>query len=88
MTSIETTGSGLGTSIETTETAGDTHPEFELMGPVPAPIARLRNRFRYQYMICARRRGPLHAVLSTLEAAELAVPNVRWSIDVDPLDTF
>ena len=77
--------SGLGTPIQT---VGDSHEEFELMGPAPAPLARLRNRFRYQYMICARRRGPLHAALSALEAAELAVPNVRWSIDVDPLDTF
>ncbi len=64
------------------------HGEFELMGPAPAPLARLRNRFRYQCMICSRRRGPLHAALSALEAAELVVPNVRWSIDVDPLDTF
>ena len=70
------------------ERTEDDHHELELMGPVPAPIARLRNRFRYQYMICARRRGPLHAALSALEAAAPAVPNVRWSIDVDPLDTF
>ena len=95
------TRSGLGTSIPSEpgtptrgepgtpiQTAGDSHEEFEMMGPAPAPLARLRNRFRYQYMICARRRGPLHAALSALEAAELAVPNVRWSIDVDPLDTF
>ncbi|MCY3819168.1 MAG: primosomal protein N' [Gammaproteobacteria bacterium] len=78
-------GSG---SWKSAATAGDTHPEFELMGPVPAPIPRLRNRFRYQCMICSRRRGPLHAALSALEAAELVVPKVRWSIDVDPLDTF
>ncbi|MDE0054538.1 MAG: primosomal protein N' [Gammaproteobacteria bacterium] len=62
--------------------------EFELMGPVAAPIARVRNRFRYQLIICAGRRRFLHAALSALEAAELVVPNVRWSIDVDPLDTF
>ncbi len=77
--------SELGTPIQT---VGDSHEEFEMMGPAPAPLARSRNRFRYQYMICARRRRPLHAALSALEAAELAVPNVRWSIDVDPLDTF
>ena len=75
----------LGTSID--EVEGHDH-EVELMGPVAAPIARVRNRFRYQLMICARRRRPLHAALSALEAAELAVPRVRWSIDVDPLDTF
>ena len=78
-------GSALGTPIQS---VGDSHEEFELMGPAPAPLARSRNRFRYQYMICARRRAPLHAALSALETAELAVPNVRWSIDVDPLDTF
>ena len=74
----------LATPIETAEHGH----EFELMGPAPAPLARLRNRLRYQYMICARRRRPLHAALSALEAAELTVPGVRWSIDVDPLDTF
>ena len=73
-----------GTPFETAEHS----QEFELMGPAPAPLARLRNRLRYQFMICARRRRPLHAALSALEAAELTVPGVRWSIDVDPLDTF
>lgn len=71
-----------------TEEAADHDYAIELMGPVAAPIARVRNRFRYQLMICARRRRPLHAALTALEAAEVAVPGVRWSIDVDPLDTF
>src|SRR5690606_30167947 len=34
-----------------------------VVGPAPAPIARLRNRFRWRFMLRSRERGPLRETL-------------------------
>ena len=60
---------------------------LELLGPAPAPIARRADRHRSQLLLLARRRRDLHRALDRLEAAEPRGRGVRWSIDVDPLDT-
>ena len=60
---------------------------LELLGPAPAPIARRADRYRSQLLLLARRRRDLHQALDRLEAAEPRGRDVRWSIDVDPLDT-
>ena len=62
--------------------------DLEAMGPVTAPIARKSGRYRHQALLVSSRRSELqHA----LEAVENKAPNkssIRWSIDVDPIDTF
>jgi primosomal protein N' (replication factor Y) len=58
----------------------------EVMGPAPAPIARLRARFRYRVLLRSHARPPLRSVLRALEQ-EIAKLNrrVRAVIDVDPV---
>ena len=59
---------------------------LEVLGPVPAPLARIANRSRFQLMLIAESRARLHAVLANLKAPK--VPNkLRWSLDVDPYDS-
>ena len=60
---------------------------LELLGPAPAPIARRADRYRNQLLLLARRRRDLHLALDRLEQADPKASGVRWSIDVDPLDT-
>jgi primosomal protein N' (replication factor Y) len=56
----------------------------EILGPAPAPLARLRNRFRYRFLVRSQERARLHAVL--LGLARSAVDRrVRMAIDVDPV---
>ena len=62
--------------------------DIEALGPVAAPLARKSGRFRHQALLISRRRSEIQRAL---EAVEIKVPNqnsVRWSIDVDPIDTF
>ena len=60
---------------------------LEVLGPAPAPMARLANRYRHQLMLLASERRTLHQGLQRL--ADTAAPrSVRWSIDVDPADAF
>jgi primosomal protein N' (replication factor Y) len=57
-----------------------------VQGPAPAPIARVRNRFRFRVMLRAPRRPPLRAVLAVIDAARESLGrNVRSSIDIDPV---
>jgi len=65
-------------------TAGD--PRVDVLGPAAAPLARLRNRWRFRVMLRAAERSALRAVLAAVDRARAALPHdVRSSIDVDPV---
>jgi len=55
-----------------------------VIGPAAAPLARLRNRYRFRFMVRALERAPLR---TTLLAVARAVPDrkVHVAIDVDPV---
>jgi primosomal protein N' (replication factor Y) (superfamily II helicase) len=64
---------------------------LELFGPIPAPMERRAGRYRYQVMLQSDSRKPLHRFLSwwAPQLQQLvSAKKVRWSIDVDPYDTF
>ncbi|MEN8108453.1 MAG: primosomal protein N', partial [Pseudomonadota bacterium] len=64
---------------------------IEIWGPVPATMERRAGRFRAQLLLQSGNRGDLQRALGTLvrqlEQAKEA-RQVRWSVDVDPADTF
>jgi primosomal protein N' (replication factor Y) len=65
--------------------------KVDLFGPLPAPMERRAGRFRYQIMLQSDSRKSLHQFLSWWipQLQQLAsARKVRWSIDVDPYDTF
>ena len=65
--------------------------QVEVWGPVPAAMERRAGRFRAQLLLQSDNRGTLQKLLSTLvrqlEQNKLA-RQVRWSVDVDPADTY
>lgn len=57
-----------------------------MLGPVPAPLQRLRGRFRVQLLLVSPSRGPLREALARVAA--VPVPRgVRRVVDVDPQST-
>lgn len=61
----------------------------ELFGPVPAPMEKRAGKFRAQLLLQSTRRSALHGLLAPLLEALDSQPGsrqVRWSIDVDPID--
>jgi primosomal protein N' (replication factor Y) len=62
-----------------------------LLGPMPAPMPRRAGMVRGQLLLSADERAPLHAFLSgwieRVRASPLA-RQVRWSLDVDPMDLY
>jgi primosomal protein N' (replication factor Y) len=57
----------------------------DIVGPAPAPIARLRNRWRYRFMVRAKERPLLRKVLLAV-ARTKPDPKVHIAIDVDPVN--
>jgi len=57
----------------------------EVLGPTPAPLARLRNRFRFRFVLRAAERKPLRDALLAVARASLH-RQVRMAIDVDPVN--
>ncbi|MNP19854.1 Primosomal protein N' [compost metagenome] len=65
--------------------------EVELLGPVPAPMERRAGRHRAQLLLSGSARAPLHRLLTPWLQTLEQLPGgrqVRWSLDVDPIDLF
>jgi primosomal protein N' (replication factor Y) (superfamily II helicase) len=56
----------------------------EVLGPAPAPLARLRGRYRHRFLVRASDRARLHIVLLGVARAP-GDRRVRVAIDVDPV---
>ena len=66
-------------------------PSIELWGPAPAQMERRAGRVRAQLLLQAPNRGLLQTLLGRLLPRLRALPaprHLRWSIDVDPQDSF
>jgi primosomal protein N' (replication factor Y) (superfamily II helicase) len=64
---------------------------IRLLGPAPAAMAKRAGRYHAQLLLEARDRAPLHRLLAEwLPRVEtLKMPrDLRWSLDVDPLELF
>ena len=57
----------------------------EVLGPTPAPLARLRNRYRFRFVLRAADRKPLRDALLAVARASVH-RQVRMAIDVDPVN--
>ncbi len=62
-----------------------------VLGPVPAPMERRAGRHRAQLLLQSGSRAALHRLLGPWVTELEALPGarqVRWSLDVDPVDLF
>jgi primosomal protein N' (replication factor Y) len=57
----------------------------EVLGPSPAPIARLRSQYRFRVMVRCKTRPPLRHVLGEVMAARVD-RRARVTIDIDPIN--
>jgi primosomal protein N' (replication factor Y) len=62
-----------------------TRARFRVMGPAPAPIARIKNRFRYHLLVLAQDDRTLQDAAASI--GDVDVPKeVQWIVDIDPVD--
>ena len=65
--------------------------EVDILGPIPAPMAKRAGRYRAQLLFASEARAPLHKLLSLLIPwlyQNKSARKVRWSLDVDPQETY
>ncbi|MCB9574680.1 MAG: primosomal protein N' [Kofleriaceae bacterium] len=67
--------------------AGPGAGAVEVLGPVEAPLARLRGRTRWQLWLRSADRGALRRVIRALATAEVA-GGIRVGVDVDPVSAM
>ncbi len=60
--------------------------DIEILGPAPAPLARLKDKSRWQVMIKSNQPALLHDLCARLLAgrSEICPHNVKLTVDVDP----
>jgi len=59
-------------------------PGVETLGPVPAPLALLRGRYRYRLLVKASREAPLQRLLRAWLGDVVPRRGLRVRVDVDP----
>ncbi|HTM44105.1 MAG TPA: primosomal protein N' [Polyangiaceae bacterium] len=59
--------------------------ELEVLGPTAAPLARLRGRYRFRFLLRAQERAPVRKAAHAVLKAPLD-RRVRLSVDIDPLN--
>ena len=65
--------------------------DVDVFGPLPAPMEKRAGRYRMQLILQSQQRRALHRLLQpwTRSVSRLkAGSRVRWSLDVDPHDTY
>jgi primosomal protein N' (replication factor Y) len=68
------------------QTRGEGRDGVALLGPAPAPISRIRGRFRMRFMLRSRSRAALRFVTQAVVARiEQGVTPARAHVDVDPV---
>ena len=64
-----------------------TAPELQILGPITAPFSKKAGQYRWQLLLQHPSRPILQQVLNEFQTSELNKPaQVRWILDVDPLD--
>ena len=64
----------------------EAHVDSRLLGPAPAPFARLRGLYRFQLQVQGRNGQQLHNAVRKVTAKLQPPEEVQWIVDVDPLD--
>jgi len=60
------------------------YPDIEVLGPAPAPIVKLRGRFRWQILLKGKLSAPLLALAAGAQARLPRTALARLHVDVDP----
>jgi primosomal protein N' (replication factor Y) len=58
--------------------------DVRVLGPAPAPIARIRNRYRLRFLIKAGKQAKIQQFIASWLAKTKTPSQIRVAIDIDP----
>ena len=67
------------------EVLGERQSEVRILGPAPAPIAKLRDRYRIHVLLMGTTGDLLRNVVRQVYEETKPVEGIQWVVDVDPL---
>ena len=77
----------LAAPLATRPASGAAHePPFKLLGPAPAPFAKLRNFYRFHIHLFSAQSDRLREIVRSVSLALKTPPEIQWIVDVDPVD--
>ena len=59
---------------------------IRVLGPAPAPMAKLRGRYRFHLQVHARDRERMRQAISQATSGLKLPEDVQWVVDIDPVD--
>ena len=62
----------------------DSAQSLTVLGPAPAPLERLRDRYRWQILLKSTRLQPLHSLVDWISTTYQAKAQTRVIVDIDP----
>ena len=66
---------------------GDRFPSVEIRGPVPAPLAKIRNKFRWHFLLRSEDVEELRELIQCA-TAETPPTNIDLIVDIDPISVL
>ena len=69
-----------------TEALTARHVDARVLGPAPAPLAKLRGKYRFQIQTQGLDAEGLHASIVAAASDFRTVDEVQWIVDIDPLE--
>ena len=61
-------------------------PHVDILGPAPAPLAKLKKHYRFHFQLAADSPDDIRALWRAVENNFPTAPGVEWVIDVDPMN--
>ncbi len=66
--------------------AGRQETDVRILGPAPAPLAKLQGKFRFHTLMQAKQTTTLNDILRQVTKAVKTPEPVQWVVDVDPIN--
>lgn len=66
--------------------AGSKRRPIDILGPAPAPLAKLKKHYRYHFQFAADHGDDIRALWRAMETKLPRAGGVEWVIDVDPMN--
>ncbi len=63
-------------------------PPIALLGPVPAAIVKIQNRYRWSLLLKAQKRPELHSFIRQWRQLLPPPTRIKWRLDIDPQSFF
>ena len=80
----------LQTADKLAETINHTNQNFGLdirvLGPAPAPVEKLRGKYRFHMLVFSNQPKALQTVISRVQSDIKPIDGVQWIVDIDPQD--